>query len=241
MAVSWAKGIAIAEPAPRLAQLARYLAPHWKGLLYLESENGVGVVATVTFFTLIAGAVFGAGGAGFALLAVEVTGCHWLVRFWLGFDAVLGLCLTASYWLVGRYGLRFYDVDPSTNPLWRLVTIGNSSWRCLPRAHRETQKPRLRALNTAARILLTDPEDDRTRDALAAHAEMLRSLSTTVLADSTVLANSRPELPHGAVVVRPLPVDPHSGMRRGSALTDGCGTLSLAVPLQHNSAPTEAG
>jgi hypothetical protein len=124
MAVSWAKSIAIAEPAPRPTHVARYLAPHWKGLLSLESEDGIGFVPAATAITLTAVALFGAGGGTFAALAVEVSGRPWLLWWWLGFDAFLAVCLATSYWLVGRYGLRFYDDDPADNALWRFVTVG---------------------------------------------------------------------------------------------------------------------
>ncbi|MFC5805612.1 hypothetical protein [Streptomyces formicae] len=235
MAVSWAKGIIIAEPAPRAAYLARYLAPHWKGLVSSDSEDGVGVAVTATCFTLAGSLAFGVGGAGVAVLAVEASGRSWLPQFWLGFDAVLLLCLVASYRLVGRYGLRFYDTAAGVNPLWRLAAVGNCAWRCLPRAQREAQVPRLRALNAAARVLLTDPEDDRTRKALATHAEVLRKVSTSVLQDSPS------SLPHGAVVVDPMSPGECSSACLPPVPTGGSTSLSLVVPAQSKPGPTEDG
>jgi len=85
---------------------------------------------------------------------------------------------------VSRYGLRFYDTDPADNEIWRLVTVANTAWRALPRPHRRIHQPRLRAANTAARLLLTDHTDTRTRQALAAHTELLRQLSVAVLPDT---------------------------------------------------------
>lgn len=85
---------------------------------------------------------------------------------------------------MSRYGLRFYDTEPTDNEIWRLVTVANTAWRALPRSHRRIHQPRLRAANTAARLLLTDHTDTRTRQALAAHTELLRQLSVTVLPDT---------------------------------------------------------
>ncbi|WP_328319232.1 hypothetical protein [Streptomyces sp. NBC_00388] len=184
MAVSWARRIAIIEPAPRTARYARYLAPHWKGLTRLESENCIGLFPAVLLFSLAALALFGAGGAGLAWLADEVTGRRRLLYVWVSFDTLAGASLALSYWLVSRHALRFYEAEPSSSPTWRLVTIANTAWRYLPPSHREAQKPRLLAANTAARLLLTDPEDSQTHDVLTAHADALRQLATTVLQDT---------------------------------------------------------
>ncbi|KOT94390.1 hypothetical protein ACH4GK_40055 [Streptomyces rimosus] len=183
MAVSWAKRIAVTEPAPKPVRYARYLAPHWQGLLRVDSENGIGIVPAVAFFGVLATVLFGAGGAAVALLVGAAVERDHMARTWLTFDLVAAVALSLSYWLVGRYGLRFYDTDPATNDLWRSITVANTAWRSLPRAHRAAQKPRLRAVNTAARILLADPADTRTHQMLHAHADVLRHLATTVLAD----------------------------------------------------------
>ncbi|MFH8984789.1 hypothetical protein [Streptomyces varsoviensis] len=184
MAVSWAKRIAVTEPAPKIVRYARYLAPHWQGLLRIDSENGIGLVPAAVFFGAVAALVFGAGGGGAALLVDAALGRHYLPRSWPAFDAAAAIALSFSYWLVGRYGLRFYDTDPASNDLWRMITVANTAWRSLPRAHRAAQKPRLRAANTAARILLADPDDARTRQTLAVHADALRQLAITVLSDA---------------------------------------------------------
>ncbi|MEU1335575.1 hypothetical protein [Streptomyces sp. NPDC005865] len=181
MAVSWARRIAVIEPAPRTVRYARYLAPHWKGLTRLESDNCIGLFPAVFLFTLAALTLFGAGGAGLAWLTDELTGHRRLPYLWLAFDAVAGASLALSYWLVSRYALRFYEAEPSSSPTWRLVTIANTAWRCLPAYYRDTQKPRLRAVNTAARLLLTDPDDSHTHSILTEHADALRHLATTVL------------------------------------------------------------
>ncbi|MEV0281477.1 hypothetical protein AB0I22_34545 [Streptomyces sp. NPDC050610] len=183
MAVSWAKRIATTEPAPKVVRYARYLAPHWQGLHRMDSENGIGLIPAVAFFVTVAAILFGAGGAGAAFLVDAALGRHSLSRCWAAFDAAAAAALAVSYWLVGRYGLRFYDADPASNDLWRLATVANTAWRSLPRAHRTAQKPRLRAANTAARILLADPGDARTRQTLSVHADALRQLSVTVLTD----------------------------------------------------------
>lgn len=233
MAVSWARGIVVAEPAPRAAYVARYLAPHWKGLVSWDSEERVGFAAAAVCFTLAGSLVFGVGGAGVAALAVQVSGRSWLTQFWLGFDTVLVLCLVASYRLVGRYGLRFYGAAVGVSPLWRLVAMGNCAWRCLPRAQREAQEPRLRALNAAARVLLTDPGDDRTRKALVTHAEVLRKVSTSVLQDSPS------SLTHGAFVIDRISPGECSSACLGPAPSGGGTSLSLVVPTQNKSGPTE--
>ncbi|MFG2720754.1 hypothetical protein ACGFW5_21010 [Streptomyces sp. NPDC048416] len=132
-------------------------------------------------FTLAALTLFGAGGAGLAWLADELTGHRRLPYLWLVFDALAGVSLALSYWLVSRHALRFYEVEPSSSPTWRHVTIANTAWRCLPACHRDAQKPRLRAINTAARLLLTDPDDSHTHRVLTEHADALRQLATTVL------------------------------------------------------------
>ncbi|MEU9096704.1 hypothetical protein [Streptomyces sp. NPDC048361] len=181
MAVSWARRIAVIEPAPRTVRYARYLAPHWKGLTRLESDNCIGLLPAVLLFTMAALTLFGAGGAGLAWLADALTGHRRLPYLWLAFDALAGTSLALSYWLVSRHALRFYEVEPSVSPTWRLVTIANTAWRCLPAYHRDAQKPRLRAINTAARLLLTDPDDSHTRRVLTEHADALRHLATTVL------------------------------------------------------------
>ncbi|MFK8909888.1 hypothetical protein [Streptomyces sp. YS-3] len=181
MAVSWARRIAIIEPAPRTVRYARYLAPHWKGLTRLESDNCIGLFPAVLLFTLAALAVFGAGGAGLAWLADELTGHRRLAYLWLAFDAFTGASVALSYWLVSRHALRFYEAEPTSSPTWRLVTIANTAWRCLPACQRDAQKPRLRAINTAARLLLTDPDDSHTHRVLTEHADALRRLATTVL------------------------------------------------------------
>ncbi|MFG2138455.1 hypothetical protein [Streptomyces sp. NPDC048650] len=234
MAVSWAKRIVIAEPAPKPARFARYLAPHWKGLMCLESENGVGVIPTIAFFILIASVVFGAGGAGFAGLIEAVWGCHCLARSWVGFDIGVGFILSISYWFVGRYGLRFYEADPAANPLWRLVSVGNTAWRSLPGPHRESQVPRLRALNAAARILLTDPEDVHTLAALTAHTQVLRRLSTTVLGD---IGSGPPESASPALPAAPAPSGTPPGIRISTAPATGCGTRFPSVLLQRTTPP----
>ncbi|MFD7667364.1 hypothetical protein [Streptomyces sp. NPDC059788] len=199
MAVSWAKRIAVTEPAPKPVRYARYLAPHWQGLLRVDSENGIGIVPAVAFFGVLASVLFGAGGAGVALLVDVATDRDHLARAWVAFDLVAAVALSVSYWLVGRYGLRFYDTDPATNDLWRLITVANTAWRSLPRSHRTAQRPRLRAVNTAARILLADPADTRTHQMLHAHADVLRHLATTVLADSRP---DQPPEPPGAYAAR---------------------------------------
>ncbi|MEU8959602.1 hypothetical protein AB0C93_35550 [Streptomyces sp. NPDC048518] len=181
MAVSWARRIAVIEPAPRTVRYARYLAPHWKGLTRLESDNCIGLFPAVLLFVLAALTLFGAGGASLAWLTDELTGHRRLPYLWLAFDAVAGASLALSYWLVSRYALRFYEAEPSSSPTWRLVTIANTAWRCLPAHYRDTQKPRLRAVNTAARLLLTDPDDSHTHSILTEHADALRHLATTVL------------------------------------------------------------
>ncbi|MFD4629106.1 hypothetical protein ACFVYR_04290 [Streptomyces sp. NPDC058284] len=181
MAVSWARRIAVIEPAPKSVRYARYLAPHWKGLTRLESDNCIGLFPAVLLFGLAALIVFGAGGAGVAWLADQLTGHRRLPYLWLAFDAVAGTSLALSYWLVSRHALRFYEVEPSSSSTWRLVTIANTAWRCLPAYHRDSQKPRLRAVNTAARLLLTDPDDPHTHSILTEHTDALRHLATTVL------------------------------------------------------------
>ncbi|MFH9421858.1 hypothetical protein [Streptomyces sp. NPDC017529] len=205
MAVSWAKRIAVTEPAPKPVRYARYLAPHWQGLLRVDSENGIGIVPACAFFGVIASVLFGAGGAGVALLVDVVIDRDQLARVWMGFDLAMAVALSVSYWLVGRYGLRFYDTDPATNDLWRLITVANTAWRSLPRAHRTAQKPRLRAVNTAARILLADPEDTRTHQMLHAHADVLRHLATTVLADTQ---QTQPPEPATAYATRAAELGP---------------------------------
>ncbi|MFE7121848.1 hypothetical protein ACFU99_41100 [Streptomyces sp. NPDC057654] len=208
VAVSWAKRIAITEPAPKIVRYARYLAPHWRGLLRMDSENGVGLIPAVAFFGAVAAVLFGAGGAGVAALLDAVLGRHYLLRSWPALDASVALVLTVSYWLVGRYGLRFYDVDPASNELWRLITVANTAWRSLPRAHRAAQKPRLRAANTAARILLADPEDARTRQTLAVHTGALRDLAITVLKDVRHGQPDQLDQPEGASFAWNDPVAP---------------------------------
>ncbi|MFE1171361.1 hypothetical protein [Streptomyces sp. NPDC058773] len=182
--VSWAGRVALVEPAPRCARYARYLAPHWKGMARLDSANGIGALPAALLLVLVGSLLFGAGGAGAALAVRAVCGEPHLLGFWLAFDAATAFVLAASYWLVSRYGLRFYDTEPADNEIWRLVTIANTAWRALPRSHRRIHQPRLRAANTAARLLLTDHADTRTRQALAAHTELLRQLSVTVLPDN---------------------------------------------------------
>ncbi|OKH98070.1 hypothetical protein A6A06_27960 [Streptomyces sp. CB02923] len=206
MAVSWAKRIAVTEPAPKPVRYARYLAPHWQGLLRVDSENGIGIVPAVAFFGVLASVLFGAGGAGVALLVDVAMDRDHMARAWVAFDLVMAVALSFSYWLVGRYGLRFYDTDPATNDLWRLITVANTAWRSLPRAHRTAQRPRLRAVNTAARILLADPADTRTHQMLHAHADVLRHLATTVLADTQ--QEQPPELPtaYASRTADPLPL-----------------------------------
>ncbi|MEU3499748.1 hypothetical protein ABZ726_02895 [Streptomyces hundungensis] len=181
MAVSWARRIAVIEPAPRTVWYARYLAPHWKGLTRLESDNCIGLLPAVLLFTLAALTLFGAGGAGLAWLTDELTGYRRLPYLWLVFDVLVGASMALSYWLVSRHALRFYEREPSSSPTWRHVTVANTAWRCLPAYHREAQKPRLRAINTAARLLLTDPDDSHTHRVLTEHADALRHLATTVL------------------------------------------------------------
>ncbi|MFG2827523.1 hypothetical protein [Streptomyces sp. NPDC048434] len=182
--VSWAGRIALIEPAPKPAYYARYLAPHWKGMARLDSDNGIGALPAALLLLLAAALLFGAGGAAAALAVRAACGRPPLVGLWLAFDAATALILAASYWLVNRYGLRFYDTEPADNEIWRLVTVANTAWRALPRTHRRIQQPRLRAANTAARLLLTDHTDTRTRQVLAAHTELLRHLSITVLPDT---------------------------------------------------------
>jgi len=182
--VSWAGRIALIEPAPRSARYARYLAPHWKGMARLDSANGIGALPAALLLLLTAALLFGAGGAGAALAVRALCGEPHLLGFWLAFDTATAFVLATSYWLVSRYGLRFYDTDPADNEIWRLVTVANTAWRALPRPHRRIHQPRLRAANTAARLLLTDHTDTRTRQALAAHTELLRQLSVAVLPDA---------------------------------------------------------
>ncbi|GAA2308426.1 hypothetical protein Scani_36170 [Streptomyces caniferus] len=182
--VSWAGRIALIEPAPKPARYARYLAPHWKGMARLDSDNGIGALPAALLLLLAAALLFGAGGAGAALAVRAACGQPQLLEFWLAFDTAAALILAGSYWLVSRYGLRFYDTEPADNEIWRLVTVANTAWRALPRSHRRIHQPRLRAANTAARLLLTDHGDTRTRQVLAAHTELLRHLSITVLPDT---------------------------------------------------------
>ncbi|MGW7578160.1 hypothetical protein [Streptomyces sp. NPDC054765] len=182
--VSWAGRIALIEPAPKPAHYARYLAPHWKGMARLDSDNGIGALPAALLLLLAAALLFGAGGAGAALAVQAACGQPHLLGFWLAFDTATVFVLSASYWLVSRYGLRFYDTEPADNEIWRLVTVANTAWRALPRSHRRIHQPRLRAANTAARLLLTDHTDTRTRQVLAAHTELLRHLSITVLPDA---------------------------------------------------------
>jgi hypothetical protein len=184
MAASWARRIAIIEPAPGAVRYARYLAPHWKGLTRIESDSCIGLFPAVLLFSLAALALFGAGGAGLAWLAVEVTGRRRLLYLWPLSDALAGASLALSYWLVSRHALRFYEAEPSSSRTWRLVTIANTAWRCLPACHRDAQRARLLAANTAARLLLTDPDDSHTHDVLTEHADALRQLATTVLHDT---------------------------------------------------------
>ncbi|MGW8374781.1 hypothetical protein [Streptomyces sp. ODS28] len=232
MTVSWAKGIAITEPAPRPARLARYLAPHWRGLTSLETEDGIGMLPAVVAVLLASGAVFGGVGGAAAYLGSHLCGGRHLVWWWTGIDVLLALALAASYWLVGRYGLRFYDADPTTNGLWRLVTVGNSAWRCLPRHQRKAQRPRLRALNTTARLLLTEPDDANSWEIMAVHAAALRHLSTTVLNDSarevscgTVTLEVR-SAPHVDVPERRHPVLEATGASPSAYVTTGHGSGS---------------
>ncbi|MFE1763908.1 hypothetical protein ACFW81_06785 [Streptomyces angustmyceticus] len=182
--VSWAGRIALIEPAPKPARYARYLAPHWKGMARLDSDNGIGALPAALLLLLAAALLFGGGGAAAALAVRAACGEPHLPALWLAFDAATALLLAASYWLVSRYGLRFYDTEPADNEIWRLVTVANTAWRALPRAHRRIHQPRLRAANTAARLLLTDHTDTRTHQVLAAHTELLRHLSITVLLDT---------------------------------------------------------
>ncbi|WP_030018150.1 hypothetical protein [Streptomyces monomycini] len=205
MAVSWAKRIAVTEPAPKPVRYARYLAPHWQGLLRVDSENGIGIVPAVAFFGVLASVLFGAGGAGVALLVDMAVDRGHMARAWVTFDLLVVVTLSLSYWLVGRYGLRFYDIDPATNDLWRLITVANTAWRSLPRAHRTAQKPRLRAVNTAARILLADPGDTRTHQMLHAHADVLRHLATTVLADTQQAQPPEPPTAYASRAADPAP------------------------------------
>ncbi|MGW8953965.1 hypothetical protein [Streptomyces sp. NPDC055709] len=189
----------------------------------------MGAAGVVAAFALAGSLVFGGCGAALAMLAVQVSGRGWLLQFWLGFDVFIALCLVASYWLVGRYGLRFYDTAVGTDPVWRLATIGNRAWCCLPRMEREVQRSRLRALNAAARLLLTDPEDDRTFKALVTHAEVLRKVSTTVL-------RGRPESgAHGDAVLDRVAEGEYSSSCL-AALTGGGPGLSL-VPSQDKTGP----
>lgn len=182
--VSWAGRIALIEPAPKPARYARYLAPHWKGMARLDSDNGIGALPAVLLLLLAGVLLFGAGGAGAAMVVRAACGRPPLLQLWLTFDTATALILAASYWLVSRYGLRFYDTEPAENEIWRLVTVANTAWRALPRSHRRLHQPRLRAANTAARLLLADHTDTRTRQVLAAHTELLRHLSITVLPDT---------------------------------------------------------
>lgn len=147
-----------------------------------------------------------------------------LLQLWLAFDTVTALVLAASYWLVSRYGLRFYDTEPAENEIWRLVTVANTAWRALPRSHRRIHQPRLRAANTAARLLLTDLSDTRTRQVLAAHTELLRHLSITVLPDTQ---------PHGQADEALSAVLAHHD-------ADACQILDATAPAPPTSLPSLA-
>ncbi|MEU6328717.1 hypothetical protein ABZ851_15775 [Streptomyces sp. NPDC047049] len=222
--VSWAGRIALIEPAPKPARYARYLAPHWKGMARLDSDNGIGALPA-TFLLLLAGVLlFGAGGAGAALVLQAACGRPPLLQLWLAFDTATALVLAASYWLVSRYGLRFYDTEPADNEIWRLVTVANTAWRALPRSHRRIHQPRLRAANTAARLLLTDLSDTRTRQVLAAHTELLRHLSITVLPDTQ---------PHGQADEALSAVLAHHE-------ADACQILDATAPAPPTSLPSLA-
>ncbi|WP_329180699.1 hypothetical protein [Streptomyces decoyicus] len=224
MSVSWAGRIALIEPAPKPARYARYLAPHWKGMARLDSNNGIGALPAA-FLLLLAGALlFGAGGAGAALAVRAAYGQPPLLQLWLAFDTATAVTLTASYWLVSRYGLRFYDTEPADNEIWRLVTVANTAWRALPRSHRRIHQPRLRAANTAARLLLTDHADTRTRQVLAAHTELLRHLSITVLPDTQ---------PHGQAEEALSAVLAHHD-------ADECQILDAATPAPPTQLPSLA-
>ncbi|WP_328390590.1 hypothetical protein OHS81_36695 [Streptomyces sp. NBC_00400] len=222
--VSWAGRIALIEPAPKPARYARYLAPHWKGMARLDSDNGIGALPATLLLLLAGVLLFGAGGAGAALVAQAACGRPPLLQLWLAFDTVTALVLAASYWLVSRYGLRFYDTEPAENEIWRLVTVANTAWRALPRSHRRIHQPRLRAANTAARLLLTDLSDTRTRQVLAAHTELLRHLSITVLPDTQ---------PHGQADEALSAVLAHHD-------ADACQILDATAPAPPTSLPSLA-
>ncbi|WP_344534028.1 hypothetical protein [Streptomyces albiaxialis] len=176
---------------------------------------------TVVAGAVVATALFGAGGGAVAALIVEISGKPCLAWSWFAVDAFLAWCLSVSYWLVGRYGLRFYDEDPPANPVWRSVTVGNSAWRSLPSRQRKHQRARLRALNSTARLLLADPDDEASRKALTSHADALRRLSTAVLTDNASELLWPTATPPGPVlspeayfaVPAPAPAEPDNGMR----------------------------
>lgn len=168
----WGDSIVIAEPAPAHARPARYLAP--KPGSEGSSEGTELFIVMLVFGAFIVGLVAG-GGVG--SLAAFFFGEGARALAWVLFDMALAACVAAAYAVVAQHGLRFPDAQ---QPDRVLTEAGNTAWRCLPRQKQEETAESLRAMNSAARLLLVDPGDKDARKVLQEESGHLHDLALTV-------------------------------------------------------------
>ncbi|MFD5110461.1 hypothetical protein [Streptomyces cinereoruber] len=167
----WGDSIVIAEPAPAHAHPARYLAPKPGADGSAEPEI---FIAMLLFGAVFIGLLVG-GGAG--ALAALFFGEGARALAWILFDLVLATGVAGAYAVVARHGLRFPDAQQSDQVL---AEAGNTAWRCLPPQKQEETAEGLRAMNSAARLLLVDPGDTDARKVLEEESGRLHDLALTV-------------------------------------------------------------
>ncbi|MFF0199039.1 MULTISPECIES: hypothetical protein [Streptomyces griseus group] len=172
---NWGSSIVVAEPANPAARLARYLAPKphlgWR----IEEEPVVPMLVVLS-----AGAVLGVLGRGVGALAEGVVDGVSAAEAWLAFDVILVFVVASAYGLTARYGIRFPQsgIDGIADAVRVIVVQGNAAWRALPSTVRKQHRPTVRALNSAARLLLVDSSDQQSKAMLSQHVQTLRDLAT---------------------------------------------------------------
>jgi len=137
-AISWGDNIVIAEPAPRAARMARYLAPRPSDIRGTLREDDGGLIFGAVLGSLVGGGmVFGFGGGGVSAISGALgAGDTLKACVWLGFDLLLVAVVAAAYALVARHGIRFHTDSPDEDPVHLALESGNTAWRSLPPAYR---------------------------------------------------------------------------------------------------------
>ncbi|MGW7304007.1 hypothetical protein ACWGI1_00325 [Streptomyces sp. NPDC054835] len=179
--ISWGDNIVITEPAPALVRPARYLAPK---PIAEESPEILLLIATFAVFLI---AVIGGGSVG--ELAVLFLGKGARLPVWVISDLALATCVTVSYYLVARHGLRFPD---SQRHHMTLAKAGNVAFTCLPEPRRSETAERLHVMNAASRLLLIDPDDQDARTVLEEESRHLQHQTLTLGAVATAATSSGP-------------------------------------------------